>query len=257
LGINFLNSSQNAAFKESGLKDIAARWGQEFMPKDMNDHVIRNFQKSYSQLQQDLVAEYISQKSANNSRYFVEFGATDGLKLSNSFSLEQHGWTGLLVEPNEIWHEELLLNRRVTIDHRCVYSSSNIKIEFINSEFGELSGIEKHADQDGWSNTRRKGSISQVETVTLEDLLRYHNAPSRINYLSVDTEGSEFEIMKVFNFELWSFDFISVEHNFGENEKHMQDLLEENGYFRILPITSAWDGWYLNCDLQNEWFNSN
>lgn len=139
LGINFLNSSQNAVFKESGLQDIAARWGQEFMSKDLNDYVIRNFQKSHSQLQQDLVAEYVSQKSANNSRYFVEFGATDGLKLSNSFSLEQNGWIGLLVEPNELWHKELLLNHRATIDDRCVYSLSNIKIEFINSKFGELS----------------------------------------------------------------------------------------------------------------------
>lgn len=255
-GIHVLSESQYTCLEQSGLKMVLDRWCQESVPSGLRSYVLLNFQRSHSQLQQDLVAEYVSREEVASPKYFVEFGATDGMALSNSFALEKGGWKGVLVEPDGNWHAQLSRNRNSIIDFRCVYSTSGTEVDFIQSSTKELSGIEKHAAHDGWSMVRREGLTSKVETVTLKDLLIDHGAPPRINFLSIDTEGSEFEIIKDFDFEKWRFDFIAIEHNFGENERLIQELLESKGYFRVLPKISAWDGWYVNCDLKRKYFDN-
>jgi hypothetical protein len=83
-----------------------------------------------------------------------------------------------------------------------------------------------------------------VETVTLSDLLKSHNAPTVIDFLSIDTEGSEFEILNSFDFKEYSFNFICVEHNYTNKRDRIFDLLTSNGYRRILSHISKWDDWY-------------
>jgi hypothetical protein len=109
---------------------------------------------------------------------------------------------------------------------------------------GELSTISSFAEQDSWSASRKKSQRYNVETVTLEDLLTHHGAPRKINYLSVDTEGSEYEILKNFDFSRWDIDFISVEHNFTSNREKLHAMLSDFGFVRKFTTMSKWDDWY-------------
>ena len=70
--------------------------------------------------------------------------------------------------------------------------------------------------------------------------------PDVIDYLSIDTEGSELEILQTFDFDAYKFRLITVEHA-GEKEKREKicSLLESKGYNRWLPILSRWDDWYI------------
>jgi hypothetical protein len=92
---------------------------------------------------------------------------------------------------------------------------------------------------------RKKSASYEVETVTLGDLLLSHNAPKYIDFLSIDTEGSEFEILKTFDFSEYSFGLICVEHNFTKNRERISDLLTSNGYLQVLVEFSAFDDWYV------------
>jgi FkbM family methyltransferase len=200
--------------------------------------------KSRSQLGQDILA--ISQVGVEKRGFFVEFGATNGLDLSNSFLLEKdYGWQGILCEPAKEWHEKLMLNRSCAIDTRCVYSSTGERIEFSEASVGELSTISSFRNSDGNRAQRRFSSTYEVETVTLLDLLLTHEAPSHIDFLSIDTEGSEFEILKAFDFSQYSFGLICVEHNFTENREKISKLLIKNGYSQVFRELSAWDDWYV------------
>ncbi|MFM1930381.1 MAG: hypothetical protein RL387_1709, partial [Bacteroidota bacterium] len=176
--------------------------------------------------------------------FFVEFGATDGITLSNTYLLEKNfNWTGILAEPAKVWEKSLKENRNCFIDTRCVYSKTGEKIEFSetlssNSEFKvsspELSTIKNYADNKDWaSDIRKNNSITySVETVSLNDLLQSNNAPYNIGYLSIDTEGSEFMILSSFDFSKHRIEIISVEHNHNiENRKKINILLSQNGYF--------------------------
>ena len=200
---------------------------------------------SQSQLMQDILALYFNDSNLNRyEKFFVEFGATDGKTLSNTYLLEKDfDWKGILVEPAKIWHQRLLTTRRCQIDTRAVSEHSGEKVSFLENKVGELSTI-----YDG-SKVRSTKSPDNgqylVETISLVDLLDSISAPRNIGYLSVDTEGNEYDILRSFNFEKYKFGFISVEHNFLDNRQNIFELLTTEGYTRVLVEFSKWDDFYL------------
>ena len=201
-------------------------------------------QKSTSQLGQDCVALVVSEFKRDG--FFVEFGATNGIDLSNTYFLEtEFNWNGILCEPAKFWKEELVRNRGANLDFDCVWSVTNDEIEFNEVDYKELSTIAEFSNSDMHIKDRRYGKTYIVNSVSLLDLLVRHNAPSVIDYLSIDTEGSEFEILSKFDFSRFSFRFVSCEHNYGSNRERIFQLMISHGYRRILVEHSEFDDWYV------------
>jgi hypothetical protein len=84
-----------------------------------------------------------------------------------------------------------------------------------------------------------------VETVSLNDLLAGWDAPRRIDYLSLDTEGSELDILQHFDFAARDVRLISVEHNHTARRRPIFDLLTARGYRRRFETLSSVDDWYV------------
>jgi FkbM family methyltransferase len=206
-------------------------------------YCLHAFSKSKAQLFQDMFVLFsLAQKREG---FFVEFGATNGVTLSNTCLLERdYGWNGILAEPAKCWHQELRANRSCVIDTRCVWSESGKMLEFNQVADRELSTITRYSDHDKHFAARKHGEIYPVETISLNDLLSEHGAPDRIDYLSVDTEGSEFEILAAFDFGRYDVKIITVEHNFTANRDRIASLLQSQGYSRVLEGFSMWDDWY-------------
>tara|TARA_B100000787_G_scaffold53982_1_gene39198 strand:- start:346 stop:1155 length:810 start_codon:yes stop_codon:yes gene_type:complete len=206
---------------------------------------------SKSQYGQDWFAEaLIGQKIAEG--FFVEFGAINGIQNSNSYYFEKVlKWNGIVAEPAKKWHKELYQNRNCIIEKRCIYNSSGKMLEFI--ETGKWPGgntLSFHKDDDG---TKRKISDSYlVETILLNDMLEFHGAPKYIDFISIDTEGSEFEILDNFDFDKTKFGLILVEHNHIDSKKNsIRSLLEKNGYkhLNMSEEISKVDDWFASIEL--------
>jgi FkbM family methyltransferase len=203
---------------------------------------------SKSQLGQDILA--LSVVGLERPGFFVEFGAADGVALSNSHILEKHfGWSGILCEPSKSWHQALITNRSCTIDTRCVYSASGQKISFSENYLGELSAITEYAEPNSHGILKRTTSSYEVGTISLQDLLVSHGAPKYIEFLSIDTEGSEFEILKNFDFHGYRFGAICVEHNFADTRAKINSLLLANGYQQVQADLSDFDDWYIQSTI--------
>jgi len=203
---------------------------------------------STAQLHQDLVVLLFS--GFKRYGYFVEFGATDGVRFSNTFLLEKsYAWNGILAEPGKNWHKSLKSNRTSKIETKCVWSKSGEILEFNETEIGELSTLEMFSSGDMHSDQRVSGNRYNVETISLEDLLDCDQAPKFIEYLSIDTEGSEFQILSTFNFSKYTFGFISCEHNYTASREEVYKLLEKQGYTRVLEDISLFDDWYVHNSL--------
>lgn len=104
------------------------------------------------------------------SGYFVEFGATNGRDLSNTYLLKKkYGWSGLLAEPFPHWHPDLRANRSAIIDHRCVWKASGEELCFVATDTApQLAGLESSAFDDRHSGRRREqGREITVRTVSL------------------------------------------------------------------------------------------
>ena len=251
VGLRELGKLRAKTNAHSDLK-IASEFVSRFPRGSLPDYLL----KSTSQLYQDIFV--LSELDFKKGGYFVEFGATDGKTLSNSFLLEKEfGWTGIVADPARRWHKALHENRTAFVDIRCVWSATGASVIFNETEVGEFSTIDSFSSSDRHKARREKGRRYEVETVSLLDLLQYYSAPQIIDYLSIDTEGSELEILKAFDFRQYSFRVISVEHNFTENRERIRILLEENGYVRVHEWLSGWDDWYINEGLQRELSLSN
>jgi FkbM family methyltransferase len=189
---------------------------------------------SYSQLNQDNnVIEFYNNKQ---NGFFIEIGASDGINLSNTYLLEtKYNWTGICVEPLPEKYLTLVLNRP---NSKCldnaVYNISNLILDFsIANNFDMLSGISENIYRYKEHVDSNKTMI-QVKTISLTDLLDANNAPAFIEYLSIDTEGSEYEILKGFDFNKYIFGIIDVEHNYIEPLRtQIRDLLLSKGYIYI------------------------
>lgn len=208
-----------------------------------SEYVIAHESDSKSQLFQDLLVLWVLKNKKFG--FFVEFGATNGIDLSNTWILEKkYSWAGILAEPAKQWHHELRSNRNCQIDTDCVYSSSGQELTFL--ECAELSTINACAKEDAHL---RQGISYPVKTVSLVDLLQRYNSPQEIDYLSIDTEGSEFTILESFDWSQYRFNVITVEHNFTENRNKIMNLLKSHGYINLFSSLSNVDDWYIHPSI--------
>ena len=187
--------------------------------------------ESYSQLNQDInIINFFNKKE---NLFFIDIGAYDGIYLSNTFLLEKrYKWSGICCEPLITNFEILKKIRNVNCDNNAVFSKSNLKLNFSDAtelDAGFHSGITEYISNSYKVVKKCKQEI--VNTITLQDLLIKYDAPKIIHYMSLDTEGTELEILKSVNFNQYIFLYINVEHNYTEPKRtEIRKLLEQNNY---------------------------
>lgn len=213
-------------------------------PPDQAALALSMLKKSKSQFRQDLFA--LLELRFKRGGFFVEFGAADGIAGSNTWLLEKEfGWSGILAEPARVWHEGLSLNRHCSIERRCVWARSGETLAFNEVDNAQLSTIDLVSPSDDHAEARRQHSRYDVETISLGEMLENHRAPGTIHYLSVDTEGSEYEILSHFDFSKYEFRVITVEHNYMPVRDSLRALLRSKGYIQKFPQLSLVDDWFV------------
>ena len=134
---------------------------------------------------------------------FVEMGAFNGVTFSNTLALEHClGWTGLLIEANPENYEQCRRNRPCVPVHHggaCMPPKRHILIE-------------KHR---GGSSQVRNSSVDPALVVPvpcrpMSEILRKHGL-TRINFFSLDVEGSELEVLKTVDWGSVAIDVLIVE----------------------------------------------
>ena len=167
--------------------------------------------------------------------FFVEAGALNGKNSSSTYLLEKnYNWKGILVEPSPEMFEALCVNRPKSKCFDCCLYDTNKEIDFINfSENLGWSGIEEnwHENRDVHPQ-KDKHQVLKKQALTLECLLDKAEAPTIIDYLALDAEGSEFKILKNFNFEKYKFKAISSE-SYTNQAASVKKILQENDYIQV------------------------
>jgi len=206
---------------------------------------------SYSQLGQDVWVIFQLGRKANG--YFVEIGAGDGVINSNTCMLERKfNWQGVLVEPRRSAIPSLLANRPLSVKMGyCVIGNKawppgqEHSVPFTEMQWGDLS-VQEGYGQDHMALHRQPLDTYPVYAYTLDEILHYAQAPKQIDYMSIDTEGSEYDILAAFDFSRYDIQLLTVEHNFTENRAKTRALLEANGYFCVdWPEVTAFDDWFI------------
>ncbi len=166
--------------------------------------------------------------------FFVELGAYDGIRGSDTALLErQYGWNGICIEADTLLFAKLSKRRHCMCVHACVDGAEREALFLRNADL--YGGITEYFPpghdlvvQQYLSHTPQ---AEQVQTRTLASILRDCRAPSVIDYMSLDTEGSEAAILETFPFDVYRILTMTVEHNARpEYRERIRTLLLGIGY---------------------------
>ena len=166
--------------------------------------------EQYSQGGQDIYVTRILKKKRDG--YFVEVGAINGIMMSNTYLLEKnYGWKGLCIEANPYRIDELTTNRpNAVCIETAVFSQSNLELDFTLVPIDVLNAITEYEDTCVDFITEN-GTIIKVNTKTLNDIFIANNSPNVIDYLSIDTNGTEDKVLEGIDFTKYTFNIITVE----------------------------------------------
>ena len=159
---------------------------------------------SKSQVYQDLFVMYFTKNKKKGT--FIEIGGGNGEDLSNTYVLEKKlNWNGLICEPNRSLIKIIKKKRSVKIEKRPVDKYSRKNIFFYENSDPYFSSVK---------NNKFKNDKFLTESISLNDLIKKNKFLKKIDYISIDTEGNEFEILKKFNFNEYNVKIFTIEHNF-------------------------------------------
>lgn len=189
---------------------------------------MEEYKKYKHDLFNDLYFDSLIFKNKENG-YFVEIGACNGKLVSQSWFFEKYrNWKGIVVEPNPYWHEELFDNRNCNIETFAISNESK-DINFIKCEVPEFSYIDgKSLEHSAQGETE----IIKTKSITLLDLFNKYNTPSEIDFVSIDAEGSEFDILESYfkNKSNYKVNVFAIET---DNESDLTLLFKNNYYQKI------------------------
>jgi len=196
------------------------------------------------QKRQDIWVTQILGEKTNG--YFVDLAAADGITHSNTHFLEkEYLWDGICIEPNPVFFDSLKAERNCICENLAI-SNRNEVVDF-RIDNGQCGGIVAD-DTDNNIKTRsgqlKTAEIIQVQANTLEYVLDKHQAPSIIDYLSLDIEGSEERVIENFNFDKYRFNCITIERP----TKLVNDTLFRNGY--VFVKNYQYDSFYVHEEIQ-------
>ena len=200
-----------------------------------------------------LDAKLVNNYLKKDCGFFIELGANNGLLQSNTALLEfKKHWTGILIEPCRSAYEECVKNRPNSICYHgaCVSNTYTKPVVHGNFETPNLmscvNGLRGKAmlnKPEDYSNT----SLVAVKAYKLDDILLANNI-EHIDFLSLDVEGYEFNVLKGLNIrrnrpvfiliEIYNYDYENITKWMKENNYDL--LCNFSGYNK--KENPIWDG---------------
>ena len=192
--------------------------------------------KTYSQHGEDLfIFEYFKSKTPG---FYVDIGCFHPCKYNNTYLLYKSGWSGINIDMNQTSIDLFNIKRTRDSNICCALSNAEKKVPiYIDHNFSPINTLDKNYSDFAEKNISfRNHKKSYVETQTFDTLIK--NAKiniSKIDFLNIDVEGSDYNVLIGFNLEKYKPNIICVEmlnisHEDSNNNKKTLDYLNTNGY---------------------------
>jgi FkbM family methyltransferase len=200
----------------------------------------------YSQFGEDkILSEIFRCKSSGTC---IEVGANDGINDSNTLFFESIGWNCILVEPNSTLCQMIRSTRKALL-YECAASNKRGVATLYVAEGAERShGVSMISPEEEARNKIESYGFTcrsvQVETRTLDDILAEAKLSHGVDFISIDVEGHELEVLKGFSIERWAPIVIIAEDNFDFQDAAVRNYLKEFGY--VCFKRTGVNDWYTN-----------
>jgi FkbM family methyltransferase len=189
-----------------------------------------NNEKSYADYETDLeIQKYFD---PGYSGVCIDIGAGFGTERSNTYYFEKKYWRCLCIEPNPGLYNHMRMYRRLALNIACSnYDKKGVAFQIYDINDGNQEAISSLV-VDKRLVESHKGMINKVEEIKVE-VKKLDTVLSRINlekidFVSIDTEGTELEVLMGFDINRWKPSLFIIENNFEESK--FLDYLRDFGY---------------------------
>ena len=164
---------------------------------------------------------------------FVEVGALDGIRFSNTYSFECEGWMGVCIEPHPDYFPLLRANRLGSYCIQAAASNHTGKVEFFAEPRGEFSTLIEANTQNEMLSKKMEGYKKIiVSTVTLDSILENASINPPIDFVSIDVEGAELNVLNGFNLALYRPSVLVIEANDEVYNNKLDAYMQQHRYFK-------------------------
>ena len=242
--VGFAKNQRSRYMQRSSARSRTARHFAREFPGVSGCDIRSALGQSPAQLHQDVFA--LCANEFSRDQFFLDIGASDGVTLSNSILLERsYGWSGIAIEPDPRAAKKFRRARNCVLVESAVSGSQSAGTARL-VRAGMLSALSEDLPIDAHSAKRSNSRRStEVQLTPLNEILERHAAPTRIDFLSLDIEGLEFDVLKSLDWQSWNVRAIAVEHNFRQSEALIESFLDGRGFRRVLTSLSDFDGWFV------------
>lgn len=186
--------------------------------------------KYFGQWETDKIIEEYFDK---NNGVCVEVGAANGIKGSNSLYFEKLGWDALCIEPNPNQIKSLkkyrknimtyAVSKEIGVMDLTVFEVGEKNImSSLTSLVPDTRLVESHSHII--NNTYKV----PVKVETLSKILEIANYPKKIDFISIDTEGTELDVLESMDFEKYDVSLYIIENNY--NDSCIEEFMNKKGY---------------------------
>lgn len=201
----------------------------------------------YSQFGEDkILFEIFKRKTVG---VCVEVGANNGVDDSTSLFFEKIGWKCILIEPNPVLCQMIHAARNASLYECAVSDRHGVATLYIAEGNERAHGVsmicEVNAEEEARNKIKSYGFTCrpvQVDTRTLDEILVEQNLSYGIDFVSIDVEGHELEVLRGFSIERWTPIVIIVEDNSNFEDPSIVNYLKKFGYVRFLR--TGVNDWY-------------
>lgn len=195
------------------------------------------FSKSYSQCAEDLLIKYVFNLRGIEKPTYIDIGANDPFFLSNTALFYEIGCRGINIEANSELCKRFELHRPEDVNLNFGISSFESELDFYIMSDNTLSTFSKDEYAQMVLLGQKLKKITKIKLYPITKILEKYNSGNFPDFMSIDVEGLDFQILQSINYEISSPKVICVEaaeyspKGSGARRSELIDYLVSKGYY--------------------------
>jgi FkbM family methyltransferase len=195
---------------------------------------------SYSQCGEDLIVDFLLTWVLKiESPTYLDIGAHHPWSLNNTMLFYKRGLTGINIEPDPVLFKEFVKYRKrdININKGIGFNKNSEVADFYVMSYKALNTFSKEeAEEIDKAGSVKIDTVKQVELININEVLLKHHSNKSLDFLSIDVEGLDLDILKSIEFEKYTINVICVETveyvngNDAKKKNRIKEFLSSNGY---------------------------
>jgi len=194
----------------------------------------RLFDGSYSQYGEDLIIDKLLNNKSTG--FYVDIGASHPIKFNNTYMFYVRGWNGINIDPNPTSKQAFDILRPRDINYTLGIANKTATMPFYMISDSMYSTFSKEEANESVLGGKTLDGVIDIKVKKLKDVLAKEKI-KEIDFMSVDTEGYDYEVLQSNDWSKYKPIVLCVECHADADK--INDFLAKKGYKRVFKETNS------------------